>query len=367
MPIFVVNILNWKGTDMRNRRFILTLIIMALVSISITAAPLSTGGSTLVGTPAATVNLIRNRAITNEEVDQRLAEYQAAGANIDRTQALNVMINDEVFLQGAERDGIEITDQMLDQVMAQQRASIEAQVGQSLTDEQYNSIVESQTGMTYDEYRENAREQLLVNQYLSQVKGDEMQTAIADIQISDNAIDTFYRRNRQSFYSPENVRLAHIFIPKVEDEAENSANAALLVDVAEQIKTGQITFEQAVQDYSQDEDSKSIGGDIGWLTMDNATARAGLGDSFVDTVVMMRAGEVSGMIESNLGYHIVKVSVHNDGKILNLDDRINPEETMTLREYIRQLLTQQEANLIMNNALNDMINELRNEARIRIY
>ena len=101
--------------------------------------------------------------------------------------------------------------------------------------------------------------------------------------------------------------------------------------------------------------------------MDNETARAGLGDAFVDTVVMMRAGEVSGLLESNMGYHIVKVSVHNDGKILSLNDRISPEDTLTLKEYIRQILTQQEANNIMTEALNEMISELRNEARVRIY
>lgn len=351
---------------MKTRKNIIVTVLALFISLALSAAPL-TGGSTLLGTPAATVNLIRNHAITNEEVDAAMAEYEAAGANIDRSQVLNIMINDEVFLQGAERDGIEITDQMLDQVLAQQRASIEAQVGQRLSDEQYESIVQSQTGMSYEEYRENAREQLLVNQYLSQVKGAEIQEKVNNLQISDNAIETYYRRNRQSFYSPENVRLAHIFIPKTDDEAENSSNAALLVDVAEKIKNGETTFEQAVQDYSQDAQSKSIGGDIGWLTMDNQSARAGLGDAFVDAVVTMRAGEISGMLESNLGYHIVKVSVHNDGRILNLDDPISPEDSTTVRDFIRQGLAQQEANNIMATALNEMINDLRSEARIRIY
>ena len=359
------SILNWKGIDMRNKRVVLSVIVLILFTLNAFAAPL--GGATLVGTPAATVNLIRNRAITNEEVDETLKQYQDAGVDVDRTEIINVMINDEVFLQGAERDGIVIDDQTLNQVMAQQRASIESQVGQALTDEQYEQLLQSQTGLSYEEYREDIREQLLVNQYLSMKKGADIQAQINAIQISDSTIETFYRRNRQSFYSPENVRLAHIFIPYTDDEAKNEENAALLIDVAEQIKTGSITFEQAVQDYSQDMDSKSIGGDIGWLTMDNTTARAGLGDAFVDTVVMMRPGEVSGMIESNLGYHIVKVSVHNDGKILGLDDHISPEDTTTVRDYIRQVLMQQEANTIMTNALNDMINELRSEARVRIY
>ncbi len=349
---------------MKFRKLIVSFVI-SIITLSAFAAPLG-GGSTLVGAPAATVNLIRNRAITQNELDARVKEYQDAGANVTEEQVLDIMINDEVFLQGAERDGIEITDQMLDQAMAQQRASIEQQVGQSLTDEQYEQIVLSQTGMSYSDYRESAREQLLVNQYLLQQKGDEIQNSLNSLQISDSEIDTFYRRNRQSFYSPENVRLAHIFIPLSDNADENEANAALLIDVAEQIRNGSLTFEAAVQQYSQDE-SKSIGGDIGWLTLDNQTARAGLGDAFVDTVVAMNAGEISGMLESNLGYHIVKVSVHNDGRILELDDRISPEDTMTVRDYIRQVLAQNEANTVMANSLNDLISELRSQARIRIY
>ena len=87
----------------------------------------------------------------------------------------------------------------------------------------------------------------------------------------------------------------------------------------------------------------------------------------MDTVVAMKPGEVSSMIESNLGYHIVKVSVHNDGKILGLDDTVSPEDTLTVREYIRQALAQQEANAIMTSALNALIEELKSEARVRIY
>ncbi len=345
---------------------VLSLLIISLIAFSAFSAPL--GGSTLVGTPAATVNLIRNHAITNEELDQRVSEYQASGANISREQVLDVMINDEVFLQGAERDGIEITDQMVDAAIAQQKTNIEQQLGQTLSDEDYRSLLESQTGLSYDAYRENIREQLLVNQYLVQQKGEQIQNDINNIQITDDSIETYYRRNRQTFYSPENVRISHIFIPYDAngDESVNNDHAALMVDVAEQIKNGQITFEQAVQDYSED-DSKNIGGDIGWLTMDNQTARNGLGDDFVDTVLSMRAGEISGMLESNMGYHIVRCQVHNDGKILELDDRINPEQNLTLREYLRQLLSQVEANNIMNNALNDLIGELRSQARIRTY
>ncbi len=348
---------------MRTKRVTLTLVLLIIVALALPASSMST----LLDTPAATVNLIRNRAITNAEVDQMVSEYTAQGVPVDRTQVLNIMINDEVFLQGTERDGVVIDDQTLDQVMAQQKSYVESQAGQRLSDSDYRQIITSQTGLSYDEYRESIREQLLVNQYLMLMKGTEIENEVNNLQISDSAVETYYRRNRQSFYSPENVRLAHIFIPYDEDERTNSENASLLIGVAERIRRGSITFEQAVQDYSQDEASRSIGGDIGWLTMDNEQARLTLGDDFVDAAISLNAGEVSGMLTSNAGYHIVKVSVHTEGKILSLDERINPEQSTTLREYIMNALAQQESSNIISNALNDLISELRSQARIRIY
>lgn len=319
----------------------------------------------LVDSPAATVNLIRNKAISNTEVDETLKQYQDAGVDIDRSQVLDVLINDEVFLQGAERDGIVITDSQLDSVIDQSRASIEQQLGQSLTDEQFEQIILQQMGMDMEAYKQALKEQLIVNQYLMLKKGADLEAM--DFTPSKTDVENFYRKNKQSFYSPENVKLAHVFKQKTGDAATDEANASMMVSLASDIKSGKTTFEQAVVDHTDDAESKKVGGDIGWLTIDNQTARAGFGDAFVDTVVAMKAGEISPMLESNVGYHIVKVSVHNDGRLLDIDDPVSPVDTVTVRDYITQVLAEQNMQIATNNALNSLINELRNQARIRIY
>ena len=80
----------------------------------------------------------------------------------------------------------------------------------------------------------------------------------------------------------------------------------------------------------------------------------------------MEPGEVSGVLESNTGYHIVKVSVHNDAKILSINDPVSPEDTATVHDYIANLLYMQNQQEVMNRALQSLVSELRSEAQINI-
>lgn len=340
------------------KRFLSVLLVLFLALSVI-------GAASLVSSPAATVNLIRNKAITNDEVDAMLKQYQNAGVSADRSQILNILINDEVFLQGAERDGALATDQEVESYVSQLKSQLESQVGAKISDADFESYIASNTGMTLAEYKEGIKESLTVQKYVLQEKSAELQNI--NTMPTDSQVEDFYRKNMQGFFQAENVKLAHVVKLKTDDEKKNEENAVLMTEVAEKIKNGSLTFEQAVSDYTDDAESKALGGDIGWLSIDNQSAIAGFGQDFVDAVMNLKTGEISGMLESNVGYHIVKVSVHNSGRILGIDDKINPESSETVRDYIVYLLANQNAQNVLANATNELIAELRSQARIRIY
>lgn len=340
------------------KRFLSVLLVLFLALSVI-------GAASLVSSPAATVNLIRNKAITNDEVDAMLKQYQNAGVSADRSQILNILINDEVFLQGAERDGALATEQEVESYISQLKSQLESQVGAKISDADFESYIASNTGMTLAEYKEGIKESLTVQKYVLQEKSAELQNI--NTMPTDSQVEDFYRKNMQGFFQAENVKLAHVVKLKTDDEKKNEENAVLMTEVAEKIKNGSLTFEQAVSDCTDDTESKALGGDIGWLSIDNQSAIAGFGQDFVDAVMNLKTGEISGMLESNVGYHIVKVSVHNSGRILGIDDKINPESSETVRDYIVYLLANQNAQNALANATNELIAELRSQARIRIY
>lgn len=325
------------------------------------------GAADVISQPAATVHLIRTTVITVESLNERVAQYRkeaeqaGSGQQIDPLQVLDIMINDELVLQGAERDGYRVTDEQVNQLVSRQKASIEQQLNRSLTDEQFEQIVKNTYGMDLESFKKSLGESALVDQY---VRGKMGHIVSSYKEPTEAEIQEFYRANRTAFVNPELVRLSHIFMPFTE---ENKAQVkAQMEQCARWLRYNTYTFEELVQKYSQDVPSKNKGGDIGWLAYDDSQMRSYLGSEFFEAVFDLPVGKPSGVLESNGGFHIVKVTVHTEPRMLNIDDYINPESQITVKEYIKQTLTarnQQEAYL---KAIDELVASLRNEATITV-
>ncbi|HOE83847.1 MAG TPA: peptidylprolyl isomerase [Sphaerochaeta sp.] len=340
---------------------------VATVSVILMATSLLTAAT--ISAPAATVKLTKTVPISMAELESEVRQYQesakASGGDpttVDPLQVLNLLINNELFRQGAARDGVKITDAMIDSAYASQKASIEASYGQRLTDEQFAQVIVNNFGSVAD-YRTMIGEQLLVDSYVRLMKASDLNKAIT---IPESEITSFYRKYRTQFVSPETVKLSHIYIPFTDNETTNRANKAKLDDVARRISSGALSFEKAVVEYSEDAQSKSKAGDIGWLTMDNTDALAGLGDAFFDAAFSTEVGMTSAVVTSLTGYHILKVLTYSEPKILALDDVISPETTVTIRAYITDQLSQAKQEEVYIKAINDLVSDLRKSATVNI-
>ncbi len=332
------------------------ILVLALALAAVFAMP----AFSAISTPVVRLNLIRTKVITQEELDEHLASYKEQyGDSLDSATVLDAMIADELLIQGMERDGFTLSDDQKNELLAAQRANIEAQVGQTLTDEQFEYVLQTNLGVDSATYKEYIAQQYLVQNYVM----TKQPSYFTDEAIAPTAeeVEAFYKKNKSSFISPENVKLAHIYIPFGEDR-----DAALkqATEVAELISSGKITFEKAVGEYSKDEDSIASAGDIGWLSINDTDTMNYMGENFFNKVFELDAGDVSGVIESLAGYHIVKVSVHNDAKILNIDDKTSPTETTTVRDYITNYLANQKANVQYQQAYMALITDLKSQASI---
>jgi parvulin-like peptidyl-prolyl isomerase len=343
------------------RFFVLTTVITLLVCPMLFSAT--------INPPAAMVKLTKNTPITTAELDAEVLKYQNSASKngqdpttIDPLQVLNLLINNELFRQGAARDGIKITDAMIDQAYATQKTNIEKSYGQALNDEQFSQLIASNFG-SVDAYKKMISEQLMVDSYVRMKKSADINKSIS---ISDTEIQSFYRKNKTQFVSPETVKISHIFIPLSGNTDTDAKNKTLLEDVAKKIKNGTLSFEKAVVDYSQDTQSKNKAGDIGWLTMDNKDALAGLGESFFDVAFTTEVGTISNVVSSNTGYHIIKILAYNDSKILELKDSINPNTSSTISDYIKGQLTTSKQQEIYYAAINSLVSDLRNSATVTI-
>lgn len=343
------------------KRIVILVITVLVASTTLFAAS--------IGAPAATVRLTKTTPISVADLDAEVARYQASAvqsgadpASVDPLQILSLLINNELFRQGAARDGVKITDSMIDQSYASQKANIEASYGQKLTDEEFKQVVLSNFG-SVESYKKMIGEQMMVDTYVRMKKAAELNKPVS---ISETEIASFYRKNKTQFVSPETVKLSHIFIPFVEDEATNKKNRDTLDRVAQQLASGTLSFEKAVVEYSQDTRSKSKAGDIGWLTMDDEQAMLGLGDDFFDVAFSTDVGATSNVVISNTGLHILKILAYNETKILDLNDQINPDTTTTIRDYISSQLTGAKQQEVYYSAINSLVDDLRKSATVNI-
>ncbi len=332
--------------------------------------PLAGLFANIISQPAATVYLIRNKIITVNELNERVAAYQAEAmasglsAAITAEDMLDILINDEVVLQGAERDGFFVSDSQTEQLLRQQKTYAESQIGRELTQEQFEMVVRSNYGVSLNEFKEKLRETALVDLY---VRG-KMAHVIDDWSSpTESEINDFFRKNRASFMNPELVRLSHIFMPFESDGMSKAQVKQEMEKLSRWIRYDTYTFEELVPRYSKDPDSRNRGGDIGWLAYDDTQTRALLGPAFFDEVFTLALGKPSGVLESTTGYHIVKLTIHTEPKLLSIDEYINPESSVTVRQYIKQTLENRNRQEAYLNAIDQLVDQLRSSARIDIY
>ncbi|MCP4161324.1 MAG: peptidylprolyl isomerase, partial [Deltaproteobacteria bacterium] len=89
-------------------------------------------------------------------------------------------------------------------------------------------------------------------------------------------------------------------------------------------------------------------------------------EEFVNQVFSMKIGEYK-LIESNTGFHIVRITDQIDKKFLKLDDQINPQEQLTVRQFVSQNLLKMKQQKVFVLVTERVIEELKESAEITLY
>lgn len=326
----------------------------------------------ILGETVATVNLTRTEGISTLQVERRIEQVKAARqqaglppGDVDRDEVIDSLIAEILMQQAAERAGISISDAQLDQVIVNQKKSVEEQAGQPLTDHQFQELVARQAGMNWTQFRESIRTSLIQQQYITSSKRNLFESVQAP---TEEEIRERYEDNITEITNPEYVRIRQIFIPLISKSDEERQNAKKTLEGAwQKLRNGNARFEDLVLQYSEDESSKYRGGDVGYVARDDKRVEQTYGKSFFKALFDLEAGDYSGVIESTIGLHIVKVTEHEEARILRLDDKIAPDNPMTVREYLRAGIFQEKQQRVLARALEEIVAELKDEAEIVKY
>ena len=125
-----------------------------------------------------------------------------------------------------------------------------------------------------------------------------------NISVNEADLKTYYEQNAQRLSVAEERRASHILItsPKTASAAEREKAKAKAEELLAVVKKAPDTFADVARKNSQDPGSAINGGDLDFF------ARGAMVKSFEDAAFSMKKGDLSGVVESDFGYHIIKLT-----------------------------------------------------------
>jgi peptidyl-prolyl cis-trans isomerase C len=261
---------------------------------------------------------------------RQLADDQLSALKKDILEGL---IEREILFQECQKTGIKIQDQAVDDQLAAIKKRFPSEA-------EYNSAL-SAMKLTEADVKDQVARGLAIRELIDQqISGK--------IEITDEESKAFYDRNLQLFKQPEQVKASHILI-KVDAAATDAqkTEARQKIDaVRQKLKDGG-DFAELAKEYSEGP-SNSRGGDLGYFK------RGQMVKPFDDAVFAMQPDEVSDIVETRFGYHIIKVY---DKK---------PEQTLAYADVKDQLSQRLKQEKIEKEATK-YIDQLKKDAKIQKY
>ncbi|MDD4911144.1 MAG: SurA N-terminal domain-containing protein [Sideroxydans sp.] len=170
--------------------------------------------------------------------------------------------------------------------------------------------------MVGDYYAANPQEFQIAERAKIEFVKFSVDSLMVDMNVSDAAVKAYYDEHLSEFGTAEQREAAHILIAmaKQASDADKQAAKAKAEQVLKQVQQSPNKFSELAKQYSQDPGSAVNGGSLG------AFGRGAMVKPFEDAVFSLKVGEISGLVESDFGYHIIKLTAVNAAKVKPLSE-----------------------------------------------
>lgn len=214
-------------------------------------------------------------------------------------QVFQSMLTNKIILAKAEQDSVIVTE---DEVNRELDARVKNLVNQVGSEERLEQVY----GMTLPKIKLLIKEDLEKSLKIEKLKRKRFQTGM---RITDREVREFYDSYKDSIpdVSTE-FEVAHIFMERKVSDAEKKEAKRIAELILDSIKNG-ADFSELARRNSQDSMSAIVGGDLGYAK------RGTFVKEFEETVFSLKPGEVSNVIETEFGYHIIKLNEKQGDKV----------------------------------------------------
>ena len=275
-----------------------------------------------LGLPAETVAVTVNGfAITEKDVDEKIKPRieQMAARNKQlppsfieqlktqmRKDTLEQMIIERLVDEQVKAARIEVTPEDANNLIREMAAA------EKLSVDDMKALIEA-SGQSFEQWKQQMQlEKRLAYQRLFESKFGN------DVNVTEEDARQYYSENRPQFETPEQVRASHILIkpdtsdPNADPNRAKAAAKAKAEELLKQIKGGADFAGLAKANSSCP--SSARGGDLGFFS------RGRMVPAFEEAAFALKVGQVSDVVETNFGYHIIKVTDKNDAGTKTFDE-----------------------------------------------
>jgi peptidyl-prolyl cis-trans isomerase C len=274
---------------------------------------------------------VNGEAVTKTDFDRAVQNLEArAGGPIPAEQrdqvlrgVLDQIIGYTVLVQEGRARNVSVPDSDVDARITQIR-------GQFPSEEEFTKML-AERKLTLDQVKSDVRRDMTITKLIDGEIASK--TAVTPAQVDD-----FYAKNPDQFKEGESVRASHILIgvPKGADAAAKAQARTKAEQVLKDVKAGQ-DFAALAKEHSADPGSAANGGDLGFFQQGQMVG------PFNDAAFTLAPGTTSDLVETDFGFHIIKVVEKKQGRTIPLEE-VKPQ----VEQYLERLNRQQQTDAFVN-------------------
>jgi peptidyl-prolyl cis-trans isomerase C len=274
---------------------------------------------------------VNGEAVTKADFDRAVQALEArAGGPIPPEQrdqvlrgVLDQLIGYKVLAQETRARNVAIPDAEVDARIGQIR-------GQFPSEADFTQML-AQRKLTLEQVKSDARQDMAISKLIE----GEIASKVA---VKPEQVTDFYTKNPDQFKQGESVRASHILIsvPKDADAATKAQGRAKAEQVLKDVKAGG-DFAALAKQHSADPGSAANGGDLGFFQQGQMVG------PFNDVAFGLAPGAISDLVETDFGFHIIKVAEKKAGRTIPLEE-VRPQ----VEQYLEQRNRQEQTEVFVN-------------------
>jgi peptidyl-prolyl cis-trans isomerase SurA len=299
-------------SDDRSMRILSAAVLSFLVALPLAAQEPSAAVQGETELLDRVVAVVGDTALLLSDVHEGLERLRASGQELPTDpagqaelfrQVLGTQVDNLVVLQAARRANVEVPAREVESVVDQELAQIRTRFGS----EAAFAAAIAESGLTAAEFRRIRIEQATAEATIRRFLQQQVQSAIPPIVDDAELRQVFESRRAELGERPATVSFEQVVIQPLPTDSARAAARARAEEVLAELRAGG-DFEVLARRFSDDPGSRERGGDLGWFRQGQMVR------PFEQMAFALRPGDISPIVETDFGFHIIKIEKVRSGE-----------------------------------------------------